>query len=376
MTVRKKHRLPARLTACLCSVLFCLSCLTTAFASGSWLTFSEKTAPDNLGFLVQEYTGTVTITFLGDCTLGGEERTRSSARGFVRTVEANGFDYPFRNLTVLTASDDITVANLEGVLSDRDLSKYKVRKQYNFLGSASYTEILKQGSVDCVTLANNHSHDYDNAGFSDTVKALESAGIAWFGPDNVAIWKNDEGLMIGFIGVSGSVSGRRASAYRRKAELLQSLGCSAVITVMHAGTEYDPLPDGYQRQIVAQAVASGSSLVVGHHPHIAQGYALVDGVPVAYSLGNCSFGGNSGPRDHDALVLRTDLHFEEGELAGITLHFYPISITGKKSYNDYQPALLSGDDAARVLKKMEDSTGVAMEPFDDAEGSVVNVSFR
>ena len=100
----------------------------TAHASGEWLAFSGKNEPEDMIFPVQEYTGTVRITFLGDCTLGGEEKTRNAARGFVRTAERNGYEYPFRNLTVLTASDDVTVANLEGVLSDRDLPK--VEKTY------------------------------------------------------------------------------------------------------------------------------------------------------------------------------------------------------------------------------------------------------
>ena len=357
----------------LCAVL-CLPCASPAAASGTWLTFTEKTVPENMGFLVQEYTGTVTITFLGDCTLGGEEKTRTATRGFFRIVEKNGYEYPLRNLKVLTGSDDFTVANLEGVLSDRELPK--VRKQYNFMGPTAYTEILKQGSVECVTLANNHSHDYDNAGYADTVKALEASGTAWFGTDSMAVWQNDDGLKIGFLGVSGSLSGRKAKIYQRQAALLRTIGCSAIITVMHAGTEYDPIPDGYQKQIVREAIAGGSSLIIGHHPHIVQGFELSGGIPVVYSLGNCSFGGNGNPKDHDALVVRVDLRFTEGELSGMTLHFYPISVSGQASYNDYSPVLLTGEDAERVLRKMKDSTGVEMPPFDEKEGSVVTVRVR
>ena len=355
----------------LCCALALLLSAPAAIASGTWLTFTEKDVPENLGFLVQEYTGTVTVTFLGDCTLGGEEKTRASARGFVRVVEQNGYGYPFRNLLALTGTDDLTVANLEGVLSDRDLPK--VKKEYNFIGSAAYTEILLKGSVDCVTLANNHTHDYDVAGYEDTKKALQAAGVAYFASDCMAVWRNSEGLMIGFLGVSGSLSGNRAKTYQKRAELLKSIGCSALVTVMHAGTEYEPVPDAYQRQIVAQAVRAGCSLVVGHHPHIVQGFALESGVPVAYSLGNCVFGGNTNPRDHDALALRAELRFEEGELAETTLRFYPISISGTANRNDFSPVFLTGADAERVLSKMEQSTGVSVGPFSKAGGAAVVV---
>ena len=307
----------------------------------------------------------IVVTFIGDCTLGGEDRIRDYSFSFDTILQKNGYKYFFKKVQSVIAKDDLTVANLEGVLSDRELPK--VRKQYNFIGGTAYTEILKAGSVECVTLANNHSHDYDKAGYEDTKRALDDAGVAYFGTDRMAVWRNEEGLTIGFLGVSGSLSGSRGTDYEKRAEILRSMGCSAVITVMHAGTEYQYEPDGYQKQIVNRAVACGSDLIVGHHPHVVQGYEIRNGIPVVYSHGNCVFGGNTNPRDHDALVLRAELSFEEGALTGITLRFYPISVTGEEGWNDYSPVLLTGADAERVLKKMEESTGVSPGVF-DAEG--------
>ena len=368
--MKDRKRLRGRILPLLIALLL-FAAAPGAQASGSWMTFTTDSVPENLGFLVQEYTGTVRVTFLGDCTLGGEEKSGKYVRGFDQTIGRNGYAWPFRNLTALTAEDDLTVANLEGVLSDGDLKKEE--KTYNFRGAAAYTEILKEGSVECVTLANNHSRDYGTAGYRDTVKALQEAGVAWFGTDSMAVWRNEEGLMIGFLGVAGSLSGSRYKEHQKQAELLKSLGCSAVVTVMHAGEEYVPEPGDYQKQIVSRTIGCGADLVVGHHPHIVQGFGIISGVPVAYSLGNCVFGGNINPKDHDALVLRADLAFEEGELTGITLRFYPISVSGEADFNDYSPVFLSGADAERVLQKMEKSTGVSVGAFDSAEGAVVSV---
>ena len=360
---------PGKAAAVLLAALLLFS--GSARASGEWTAFAADSVPEQ-GWTVQEYTGTVRITFLGDCTLGSTEEIRNAYRGFARTVERNGYGYPFRNLAVLTASDDLTVANLEGVLSDRkDLKKED--KTYNFLGKTAYTEILEEGSVECVTLANNHSRDYGAAGYRDTAQALEKAGVAWFGTDRMAVWRNEEGLMIGFLGVSGSLSGDRYKAYREQMQTLKSMGCAAVITVMHTGTEYEYKPDGYQEQVVSRAVSCGTDLIVGHHPHVVQGWEVRDGVPVVYSLGNCVFGGNTNPRDHDALAVRAELAFEEGVLAGITLRFYPISVSGEESFNDYSPVLLSGEDAARVLRKMEESTGNPPGGFEEGQGAAVTV---
>lgn len=325
-------------------------------AEGSWL---PAGSPEEIPLLTpasDEFSGVVTITFLGDCTLGGEEKKAGNALSFASRVEKNGMAFPLGGLTPLTDTDDLTVANLEVVLSDRKLKKEK--KEFNFIGRTAYTEILRQGGVECVTLANNHTHDYGEEGYSDTKQALDEAGISWFSTEKPAVWQSDEGVRIGFLGVSYSLTGNRAKRYAAQAQQLRDMGCAAVITVMHAGTEYSYTPpDSRQAQIVKRAVEAGSCLVIGHHPHVVQGVALEDGVPVVYSLGNCSFGGNTYAKDPDALAVRAALEFRDGRLTGMELTFYPLSVTSDRHYNNYAPVLLTGDDAARVLRKMRDSTG-------------------
>lgn len=343
-----------------------------AGASGAWFSLS---AMEKLGYILpeEERSGEVRMTFLGDCTLGDEARKRNASLGFAKTIEKMGCEHPFRQLRRLTSPDDLTVANLETVLSDRKLKK--VRKEYNFIGSASYTEILTAGSIDCVTLANNHTHDFGEEGYEDTKTALNEAGVAWFGTDSPAVWISEEGFMIGFLGVSYSLVGNGYKRYREQYQSLRDLGCAAVVTVMHAGTEYAyAAPDRYQKQIVTRAVQCGTDLVVGHHPHVVQGYTVQEGVPVVYSLGNCSFGGTTRARDSDALALQVIMRFEKGRLKEQELHFYPISITGDERYNDYSPVFLTGTGAERVLAKMEKSTGWAPGAFGEKEGAVVSIS--
>ena len=325
-------------------------------ASGSWFTVTEDISPETLMLPNDEYTGSVTMTFLGDCTLGGEEKKANTSLSFARRIAENGMGFPFHGLKQLTETDDLTIANLEVVLSDRKLTKEK--KEFNFIGPTAYTQILTDGFVECVTVANNHTHDYGDEGYADTKQALEKAGICWFGTDAPAIWRSDDGVMIGFLGVNYSLTGNRAKRYAAQAEKLRDLGCAAIITVMHAGTEYSYRPpDNYQAQIVNRAIKAGSRLVIGHHPHVLQGVEIKDGVPVVYSLGNCSFGGTTFAKDSDALTVRAELRFEDGELKETVLTFYPICITSDKRHNNYSPFLLTGSEAERVLRKMQDTTG-------------------
>lgn len=356
----------------LCFLLFVLLLFPVpARASGRWFTLSDPESPELPAVSPARFTGEVRLTFLGDCTLGGLESKRRSSLGFVRKIEEHGPAFPFQNLKSLTAGDDLTVANLEGVLSDRKLKK--VPKKYNFIGPAAYTEILTSGSVECVTLANNHSHDFGEEGFADTVSALEASEIAWFGTDAPAVWENADGLRIGFLGVSYSLTGDRYKRFAAHARILKDLNCAAIITVMHAGTEYSySPPDKFQAQIIRRAAKCGSCLVIGHHPHVVQGVDLVDGVPVVYSLGNCSFGGTTHAADSDALAVQAVLSFEDNSLRQLKLHFHPISITSDARYNNYSPCLLSGEDALRVLEKMKKSTGMDPGTWNEKEGAVLS----
>ena len=349
-----------RIAAGILAVAVLLGCgLGGAAASGRWFTVTDSVTAETLGLPDDEYTGTVTMTFLGDCTLGGEEKKAGQALSFASRIAENGMDFPFRGLKALTGTDDLTVANLEVVLSDRKLKKEK--KEFNFIGPTANTQILTEGSIESVTVANNHTHDYGDEGYTDTKAALDEAGVGWFGTDAPGIWRSDGGLMIGFLGVNYSLTGNRAKRFAAQAEKLRDLGCAVIITVMHAGTEYSYRPpDNYQKQIVERAVKAGSCLVIGHHPHVLQGLEIRDGVPVVYSLGNCSFGGTTFAKDSDALAVRAELRFETGELQEIVLTFYPISITSDRRHNNYSPCLLTGKDAERVLRKMKQSTGVGV----------------
>lgn len=343
---------------------------TVSCASGILRTVTGSPSPEDQFLVTEEYTGEIRITFLGDCTLGGETPPRYPGLEFADRIRENGMAFPFRDLIRLTGADDLTVANLECVLSDRDLTK--TEKKYNFKGPTSNTEVLTLGSVECVTLANNHSHDYGTPGYRDTVAAVESAGICWFSSEAAAVWQSEQGVRIGFIGVSNSLSGTRYTQYKKAAAWLQEYGCAAVITVMHAGEEYDTAPpSAYQRQITSRAVPY-SDLIIGHHPHIVQGYTVMQGVPVVYSLGNCVFGGNARPRDLDALAVQAVLYFTESVLDRMDLHFYPISVTSEDRINNFSPRLLTGSDAERVLEKMRSTTGMDPGEWDEKEGAVVS----
>ena len=120
---------------------------------------------------------TLHITFAGDCTLGSEEAMRNQASSFVSTITREGYDWPFANMQELFQNDDLTVVNLEGVLSDSNKQENK-KKTFRFRGPTDYVNILTRSGIEAVNLANNHTQDFGKQGFTSTQQTLDAAGIA------------------------------------------------------------------------------------------------------------------------------------------------------------------------------------------------------
>ena len=124
----------------------------------------------------------LTISVVGDCTLGTDEEFDydTSLNAY---YDNNGPDYFFANVKNIFEADNLTIANFEGTLTD---SEDREDKQFAFKAPASYADILTAGSVEAVNTANNHSHDYGDQSFDDTLSALDAAGMAMMKPRSLS----------------------------------------------------------------------------------------------------------------------------------------------------------------------------------------------
>ena len=125
----------------------------------------------------------VKISAVGDCTIGWDDRFPRGNR-FDTYLENNGGDYGYYLAKVreVFREDDLTIANLECVLSD---NFYDSIEQFVFLAPAAYGNILSQGGVDFVTLANNHTMDFGENAYSDTAASLDAVGVKYAGEDEM-----------------------------------------------------------------------------------------------------------------------------------------------------------------------------------------------
>lgn len=291
---------------------------------------------------------TITITCAGDCTLG----TDSAFGGITLPVEVenqNGdYSYFLKNVQPYFSTDDLTIVNFEGTLTDRGSRE---QKTFAFKGDPEYTKILTEGSVEAVTLANNHSKDYGDVSMEDTQMYLDEAGVIWF--ENLTTRVVDvKGVKVGLIGLY-ALNGTAEGNLPKAMEQVKKDGADVIIVQVHWGIEGDNYPDGSQVSLAHDAIDSGADLVIGHHPHVLQGVEKYKGKMIAYSLGNFCFGGNQNPSDKDTMIFRQTFTVKDGEITDSEYEIIPCSISSVSSRNNYQPTPAEGSEKERISAKIE-----------------------
>lgn len=307
----------------------------------------------------------VTISAIGDCTLGTDEAFDAST-SLPAFASVNGYDYFFSNVKAILENDDATFANLEGTFTEETSRE---AKQYAFKGDPSYTEILKSASVDVVTLANNHSSDYGEKSLSDTEKYLDEAGIDYCIGDKIVV-KSVNGVQTAFIGiyVLNDGMGREEQVKSTIAEAKES-GAELIIVGFHWGNERETQPDETQRSLAHTAVDCGANLVLGHHPHVLQGIEKYNGAYIAYSLGNFCFGGNSAPSDMDTMIFRQTFSVSrDGVIPSDEVEVVPCSISSTAGYNNYQPTPATGTEAERIIGRINEYSAEFGQTFTASTG--------
>ena len=292
----------------------------------------------------------LTISAAGDTTLGG---IVGGTQMFMREFERQDRDHSFflSNVRHIFEEDDLTILNLEGTLTDA--SGYK-EKTYVLRGPPHYAKILSSSGVDVVTLANNHSKDFFERGYRDTIKSLEDEGIAYFGNEFNTILEIN-GIRVGLFGFSLWGGGRDNE--RRIANAIKDLrekDAQLIIAYYHWGIERNYSPEKYQRTLGHFSIDNGADLVLGSHPHVIQGIEEYNGKSIVYSMGNFSFGANTNPADHDTFIFQQSFVFENGELQDThDINIIPASISSEKGRNNFQPTVAEGEEAERILQRIQ-----------------------
>lgn len=193
-------------------------------------------------------------------------------------------------------------------------------------------ERLAGAGFDLLTLANNHLMDYGAAGLEATLEACTAADLETSGADHsrtdalepVRVDRLDIDVAVVNVcereyGVAGRTEPGTAPADHRDAvAAIRNVADNAdvVLVVSHGGVEYVPLPPPTRRDRLREFVEVGADVVVGHHPHVAQGWEVYRGVPIVPSLGNFVFD-RQADGENTARGLLLELRFSGASLTAI-----------------------------------------------------------
>jgi poly-gamma-glutamate synthesis protein (capsule biosynthesis protein) len=316
---------------------------------------------------------TIVLTAVGDILLGDSSQSR---------LDREGYDYPFRALAPLLARSDLVFGNLEGPITEQT-KPLDPAKEYLYRSRPAAAAALGAAHVSLVNLANNHALDYGDDGLAETIRHLDGAGIRHFGAGSgrAAATRGEvvelAGIRIGFLGFMEKY-GPYGTTYKnyfakgespgvaelhektmREAIAAMRPDVDVLIVSCHWGKNYGAVTKVQQRY-GHLAAELGADVVIGHHPHVAQGVEVHEGVPIVYSLGNFTFGSKGRFDDLDPLLRKSwlaQITVDGGRVT--TVDLVPLEVDNHVVH--YQPRVAEEVDLAALITKLNEPFATKLE---------------
>ncbi len=281
---------------------------------------------------------TSTIYLAGDVMLG---------RHVEFLMNKKGTDYPYKKLDFLSREPAYVIGNFESAspLVHQKTPNFGMR----FSVAQKFLPTLRLAGFTHMGLANNHSLDAGETGYSNTRESLMAEGIYAFGhpaiisSSSVAYFNlSDKKVAVIAIHTLYKVP---SDEELNNLLLVVKANSDWQIAYIHWGEEYNYWPTSSQRKLATFLVAQGIDLIVGHHPHVIQQIDTITGVPVFYSLGNLIFDQYFSEAVQTGLVLKLSANDE-----GLNISALPITSINTPA----QPRLMTEVESVNFYKNLAD----------------------
>lgn len=213
-----------------------------------------------------------------------------------------GFTPMFNDIAPIISSADLAICHLETPIAPQG----EALSTFPFFGvPATITDAIADAGFDRCSTASNHTYDRGVKGIDETVNALLAHNVAQSGmartPDEIEPHTfSVKGVTLSHLSYTFSYNGlslpqdqewRSAlidtDRILRDARTAREMGADAVIVSMHWGNEMSHLLNPQQISVAEALTKSGDvDLIIGHHAHVVQPIAKVNGVWVIYGMGN------------------------------------------------------------------------------------------
>lgn len=298
-------------------------------------TGQEETTAEPETTVVEDDYQPVTLSFVGDFFLSPLMYQNYQQSGISGIIS--------QKIQDIFQSVDIAVADHEYVSGD-GIENLKVDyQQYTFLTPSAQETILKDFSFDVMSLANNHTMDYQAEGILSTIANLKNLGITPIGAgENLAeamtpYTTTVNGKKIAILSATRVVPTYDYYATESRPGLLTTYESTdrfqmikEEITRLKTEENYDVVivcvhwgNDGEKEILSSQVtlghgyIDAGADIVVGNHTHVLQGMEFYNGKLICYGISNFLFGNYQS----DTMVLSLEI----GKDNSITARMLPCS---------------------------------------------------
>ncbi|EUJ32135.1 putative poly-gamma-glutamate biosynthesis enzyme CapA [Listeria cornellensis FSL F6-0969] len=257
--------------------------------------------------------------------------------------------YVYQNCLPWFKSDDYTVINAESAFTNAARAEVKM---WRIKSDPAHVAFLSASGVDAANLANNHTMDYFQVGYDDTLKAFQDNDIPVFNKNMPLITKigGIQTILLGY----DCRSSQQSASYLAKIEAdvkKYKKPNNLVIVNMHWGVEYRATPVDYQTQYGHAIIDAGADIIMGSHPHRLESVEKYNGKYIVYSMGDFAFGADPTLLSRMTSMFRLRFTEDNGKVVLKNISIVPTyeNSDGSLNENNYQPLPVFGDDAKKKL---------------------------
>lgn len=295
--------------------------------------------PEGVYGSVGRPTPPVTLLFVGDIMLARDVEQRINA----------GTD-PFAGTQSLLARADSAIGNFEASIPRTHTPT--PHGGMRFSAASSSMSLLFDAGFDVLSLANNHSGDFGEAGYANTRAVCAYHGMLCVGhyasvERHAAAVHSVEGVRVGILALH-TLYETPAKAHLQEQVRALAAASDLQVAYLHWGVEYETTHHPRQRALAHLLIDEGIDAVIGHHPHVVQDIEVYRNRLIAYSLGNFVFDQYFSDAVQQGLMLGMTVFEHE-------LRYDVIPTTGAGS--PAQPQLMPYDDARAFAEALFERSG-------------------
>jgi len=300
------------------------------------------------------------ILFVGDIMLG---------RLVNQVLKRESPAYPWGDTLPIFEKADLRIGNLECVVSDRGSPWNVTPKVFHFRSDAKNVETMKTAGINGVSLANNHTLDFEYEGMFEMLKVLDDAGIHHAGAGanlqdaaRPALFEFS-GKKIALIAFSDNEPDWEATSERpgifyvptdpeddRAKNLFERVRQTGkevdfLIASAHWGPNWGYRPRKNQISFGHRLIDAGADILFGHSCHVFQGIELYQGRPILYSTGDFvdDYAVDETERNDESFIFTTEISDDRT----LRLRLYPTLIS------NFQARMAEKNEAKKIALKME-----------------------